>query len=221
MRAATYKDLCMDASDTTLIGEFWSRTLGLSFERRGDGVVRLGGRTDQQAVWVNPVPEPRTVKHRVHLDVHCASVDELAALGATVIDDTSFRWTVMADPEGGELCAFVREQVPEQRLYEVVVDSRDPREIAAWWGHLLEAEVQDDPGWSAVSGIPGAPFESLVFVPVPEPKSVKNRVHLDLTCPSVEALVVEGATVLRSQDDDIAWTVMADPEGNEFCAFVR
>ena len=64
-----------------------------------------------------PVPEPKTVKHRVHLDVHTDSVDTLLALGATVAPgyDNDDRWTVLLDPEGGELCAFVRDEVPAYR----------------------------------------------------------------------------------------------------------
>jgi hypothetical protein len=54
---------------------------------------------------------------------------------------------------------------------------------------------------------------------VPEPKAVKNRVHWDLVCDDVDALVAKGATLLRGPDDDIDWHVLADPEGNEFCVF--
>jgi hypothetical protein len=43
----------------------------------------------------------------VHLDVDVASVEELTRLGATVLDAAPFPWTVLADPEGGECCAFV------------------------------------------------------------------------------------------------------------------
>ena len=56
------------------------------------------------------------------------------------------------------------------------------------------------------------------IVPVPEPKIVKNRMHFDVvveTCPLLSA----GATVVRAQDDEIEWDVLADPEGNEFCVF--
>jgi glyoxalase superfamily protein len=56
-------------------------------------------------------------------------------------------------------------------------------------------------------------------VPVPEPKTVKNRIHLDVTTGSVDDLVAAGATVLRAKDDEIGWAVLADPDGNEFCAF--
>ena len=67
--------------------------------------------------------------------------------------------------------------------------------------------------------MPGAPFEVIVFGQVPEAKGAKNRIHLDLTTNDLDGLVAAGATVLRPQDDEIAWTVMADPDGNEFCAF--
>ena len=53
---------------------------------------------------------------------------------------------------------------------------------------------------------------------MPEPKTVKNRVHWDVICDDVDELVARGARVLRTPDDDIDWHVMADPDGNEFCA---
>jgi hypothetical protein len=67
--------------------------------------------------------------------------------------------------------------------------------------------------------VSGLPFEVWKFVPVPEPKTVKNRMHWDVVCPDVAELVVRGATVLRVPDDEINWHVLGDPEGNEFCAF--
>jgi predicted enzyme related to lactoylglutathione lyase len=79
--------------------------------------------------------------------------------------------------------------------------------------------VHDERGFSYVDQIPGAPFESLDFVPVPEPKTVKNRIHLDLLTDDVSALVAAGASVIRPRDEEIGWTVLADPDGNEFCAF--
>jgi hypothetical protein len=60
----------------------------------------------------------------------------------------------------------------------------------------------------------------LVFVPVPEPKTVKNRIHIDVTTPDVQLLVDAGARLLRAQDEEISWSVLADPDGNEFCAFI-
>ena len=229
MALATFKDLCLDAHDPTALGAFWGAVLGLDPQPCppvSNGDVRLLGPTPAHTIWVNRVPEPKTVKHRVHLDVNVGSVEELTRLGATVLDADSFPWTVLADPEGGEFCAFVREGEIAQRLYEVVIDTGDSAEaahrIASWWADLLGAHLVDDErGYSYVDRVPGAPYGSLDFVPVPEPKTVKNRIHLDVTTGSVDDLVAAGATVRRAKDDEIGWTVLADPDGNEFCAFVR
>ena len=60
-----------------------------------------------------------------------------------------------------------------------------------------------------------------MFVPETAPKSVKNRLHWDvyLDGETPEPLIDSGATLVRAPDDDITWWVLADPEGNEFCAF--
>jgi hypothetical protein len=216
-----YKDLCIDAVDPELLAPFWSAALGLSAEPR-DGSYVLTDAVPEHTVWLNRVPEAKSVKHRVHLDLHVGSVDELLKLGATVLD-TRQPWTVLADPEGGELCAFVRaaEALPRYRLYELGVDSADPRRIAGWWGEVLGLTPQPDAEegfWWLPSGA-GLPCE-LVFAPVPEPKTIKNRVHWDIWGER-EDLLARGAALLRPQDDEIGWYVLADPEGNEFCVFAR
>ena len=221
MALATYKDLCIDAVDAPRLGGFWAAVLGLQPTVLEDGDVRLTGRSPRDTVWVNTVPEPLTVKQRVHLDVRAESAIAVGRLGATVVDAQSFRWTVMRDPEGGELCVFGTRPGTEPGPYELVVDCSDPLAISAWWAEVLGAVRQDDPdgGFSWVEQVPGCPWEAIVFVPVPEPKTVENRIHLDATTGDVGALVAAGATVLRARDDEIDWRVLADPEGNEFCAF--
>ncbi|GAA1953355.1 VOC family protein [Nocardioides panacihumi] len=221
MALASFKDLVIDAADAPRAAAFWAAVLGLEAKTLDDGDLLLTGATAQHAIWVNEVPEPMTVKQRVHLDVQAGSVDDVLALGATPLDLDTFRWKVLRDPEGGELCVFEREVVPAYRLYEVVVDAREPERIATWWSDALGARVEHEAEWSAVVSIPGAPFEALVFQRVPEPKTVKNRIHWDVAVDDLELLTGDGASVLRAQDDEIAWTVMADPEGNEFCAFAR
>ena len=75
----------------------------------------------------------------------------------------------------------------------------------------------------AITGAAGFPWGYWVFNRVPEPKTVKNRVHwdVDLAGTDPSALVAAGATVLRPPDSEISWWIMADLEGNEFCAFAR
>jgi hypothetical protein len=225
---ARWQDLCLDItapSETNPDPAFWAEVLGLqhvSPERPGRP-GKLVGDHPSQTVWLNPVPEPRTVKNRVHLDVHAGSVEEVEALGARRLSSPGeFRWTVMADPEEQEFCVFVRDEVPSYRLYEIVVDSVHGLESARWWHEVLGGDLgrDDDGGW--LEHVPGVPFEALVFGEVPEPKTTKNRVHWDVEVDGeagLAALLAHGATVLRERDDEIAWHVLADPEGNEFCAF--
>jgi len=56
---------------------------------------------------------------------------------------------------------------------------------------------------------------------VPERKQVKNRIHWDVTVPDVGPLVAAGATLLREPDGAVSWALLADPDGNEFCAHVE
>jgi predicted enzyme related to lactoylglutathione lyase len=224
---ARYKDLCIDTGASERLGRFWSGALGLAFEsdeEPGSAGV-LTGPTSAHRIWMNDVPEPRTVKHRVHIDLFSANLDDLIALGASVlVPQTPDRhWTVLTDPEGGEFCAFLRDpaNLPEPRLKDLVIDCEDPRELGAWWAGVFDvpAEWDADQGYCWIDGIPGFPYESWDFVPVPEAKSAKNRIHWDVLVDSVDELVAAGATVLRAPTEDDRWTVLADPEGNEFCAF--
>lgn len=223
MALARFKDLVLDAQDPERLGQFWATSLGLGYVALDDGDAKLTGPTGQHTIWVNAVPEARTVKQRVHLDVHTELISDVEAIGATVLNHASGRpWVVMADPEGGEFCAFVRDRRYDYRLYEMNIDSVDPGKIAHWWADVFGVEAKDgDPNPERyLDDVPGMPFENMVFAPVPEPKAVKNRIHWDVETDDVDALLAAGARLLRPKGDDgIGWHVLADPEGNEFCAF--
>ena len=117
-------------------------------------------------------------------------------------------------------------------LLAVCIDCDDAWPLAHWWAETLGARVRDyteedlaklralgvdrieDDPYVAVDPIDGdGPV--FWFCEVPEAKRVKNRVHVDVVG-DVDELVARGAAVLDRRPD---WTVMADPEGNEFCAF--
>jgi len=217
---ATFKDLCIDATDAATLGGFWSAALGLELHQRASGGIVLRGTSEAHTLWVNQVPEPKTVKHRIHLDVYGSAAKDLQAIGATTIDDHSSPWVVMADPEGGEFCLFVRDSPPSYRLYELVIDCVDHEAMSSWWTSVLGGKRGSDArGFSYIEQIPNAPFDNISFGQVEEAKAGKNRVHLDLMVESVDALLAAGATLLRQRDHEINWDVLADPEGNEFCAF--
>jgi hypothetical protein len=103
------------------------------------------------------------------------------------------------------------------------VDCAHPYQLATFWSRVLDLPVHkdDEPGDEEVL-IEGA---GLLFIAVPEGKTVKNRVHFDLQPQDrtrdeeVERLLALGATLLddRRNPDGTGWAVLADPEGNEFC----
>ncbi|MFG1955018.1 VOC family protein [Micromonospora sp. NPDC048830] len=102
------------------------------------------------------------------------------------------------------------------------MDSADPVAQATWWAGVVGGRVEPtDEGAAALVGAGGFPWDRWVFDPVPERKRVKNRMHwdVDLAGPDPTRLIAAGATLLREPDADIRWWVLADPEGNEFCAF--
>ena len=104
---------------------------------------------------------------------------------------------------------------------QVVVDALDPDALAAWWREALGwvdiSEPGDEPELrSAPDSLPG-----LLFVRVPEPKTVKDRLHLDFRpddqAAEVARLEALGAVRVHVGQADASWVVLADPEGNEFC----
>ena len=227
MSLVTFKDLCVDAGDAAAQGEFWARTLGLRVEPLDDGdvVLRDPGpdAVRERTIWVNTVPEAKSVKHRVHPDVRARSLDEFPDQ-PRLSEPGRFHYTTLADPEAGEFCVFAVDEAPAYRLKDIVVDCADYRTVAVFWHGLLGGTLTQDDAmdYAYLDEGAGVPFESFDFVPVPEPKTVKNRWHWDVTLNdgvTVDDLVARGARVLRAPDDDIFWTVMADPEGNEFCVF--
>jgi hypothetical protein len=216
-----FKELGLDVTgDPAVLGRFWADVTGLEYVEVDDpdnpGDVR--GTEEGMGIALGRAPEPTTVKHRVHLDVHAGSVQDVLDLGATIAPgyEGTEKWTVLLDPEGGELCVFVREDVPAYRAFELVVDAVDPAGIAAWWGERFDVPVRNEgEPWHWLADVPGMSFESMVFQPVPEPKTVKNRLHWDVHG-DVAELLAAGATLLWELP---RWTTLADPEGNEFCVF--
>ncbi|WP_327024556.1 VOC family protein [Micromonospora sp. NBC_01739] len=103
----------------------------------------------------------------------------------------------------------------------LTIDARDPARLARWWAEVLGYQVvTEQPDEveirQAADRLPG-----IVFVPVTDAKENKNRLHLDLRPADreaeVERLVDMGARHVDVGQNGSDWTVLADPEGNEFC----
>jgi hypothetical protein len=226
----------MKARDDAALGGFWAAALGWGISSEEPGVTNLEPEgfayPDPTAVCLDLVvsPEPKTAKNRVHLDLATTSaahqaemVARLKELGATYADvgQGEVPWTVMADPEGNEFCvldSLYRETGP---IATVVVDCADPRAMARFWGDAMDWTLlkmtDDNAVLRSAKGV--GPY--LQFLRTPEVKTGWNRVHLDVRPypgddPEAEVarLRTLGATAIEL---DVAWTVLADPEGNEFC----
>ncbi|WP_343955320.1 VOC family protein [Nonomuraea longicatena] len=231
----------MNAKDDSVVGRFWAEALGWGLSSEGPGVTNVEPEgfvyPDPVAVCVDvlAVPEPKTGKNRVHLDLATTSaahqaelVARLKGLGATPADvgQGEVPWTVLADPEGNEFC--VLEPRPIYRdtgpIAVVVVDCVAPRAMAAFWDEAMDwtlHEVTDDHAvLRSAKGV--GPY--LEFLRTPGVKTVKNRIHLDLRpyagddqAAEVARLRALGATDVDLGQGDAPWTILADPEGNEFC----
>jgi catechol 2,3-dioxygenase-like lactoylglutathione lyase family enzyme len=108
------------------------------------------------------------------------------------------------------------------RIHNVTIDCRRPSQLVRFWAAALDYEVQHDEDRYGALIDPNGTGPRLLFQVVPEHKFVKNRVHLDVAVSDREAeigrLVQLGGTRLRDvEEDGEAWTVLGDPEGNEFC----
>ena len=137
---------------------------------------------------------------------------------------------------------------------QVVFDAADPPKLAAFWGEAIGYVEEDPPdgfdsweAWAVANDLPREDWDNyasrvdpdgagprLFFQRVPEPKTAKNRVHLDLdvsggrgtpiedrrrrVADAVERAVAAGATRVKAYDEaGQHWVVLQDPEGNEFC----
>jgi hypothetical protein len=234
--------LVMDAADPVRLGRFWAAVLGWEVVGEEPDEVEISpiGYSYPDPVALPLVfirmPEPKTVKNRVHLDLattsaahQAAEVDRLLRLGAVRADigQGDVPWQVLADPEGNEFC--VLEPRPVYRdtgpVAAVVCDCADPAAVGAFWA-LATGWI---PGDSTEHGVsfrsPRGVGPYLELIPDGGAKLVKNRMHLDVApyrgddhAAAVKALLEAGAVPADvGQGDDVSWTVLADPEGSEFC----
>jgi len=119
------------------------------------------------------------------------------------------------------------------KFTELAIDCADPSGLARFWCLVLDYEVQDEGDGIVIIGSPTVPEGKnrlgpippmLTFARVPEGKTVKNRLHMDVNPTDtdqdeeVRRLLALGARHADvGQGDDASWVVLADPEGNEFC----
>jgi hypothetical protein len=122
--------------------------------------------------------------------------------------------------ESRSSCAVTEDDVMQGRVFEVAIDANDPARVRPFWTAALDyvEHVTDDGAVDLVD--PAGRGATIWFQRVPESKSVKNRLHLDIKASPaqrvalIERLTAVGGVVISSYP---RFTVLADPEGNEVC----
>jgi hypothetical protein len=112
-------------------------------------------------------------------------------------------------------------------LTEIVIDCNDVDVMARFWSAVLGWDIkeEDEDRWMSATGDESSLM--LVFVPVPEAKAVKDRIHLDVSpqdgdqAEEVERILALGARRVDIGQGEVSWVVLADPEDNEFCVLRR
>ena len=109
-------------------------------------------------------------------------------------------------------------------LHHIVIDARDLPALARFWAQVLDWRILSEREREIVIGVDVNASVGICFMPVTDKKTVKNRVHLDLAPDTDEQdAEIERILALGARRADIgqtgteSWTVLADPEGNEFC----
>jgi hypothetical protein len=196
--SAILSPLLVDAEDPPRLQDFWAAALGVTEQQRW-----LTFRAEDR---------PKTVKNRLHLDVHSSDYRRLVALGARVLAHLP-EWTVLADFEGNEFCAFPAPEAADEpiaRVFAVCTDSARPEELAAWWAPLVGAHLGSGPDGTPrwLSGAAGWDGVIWKFVRVADTRVVPNRWRPTVTA-DPDVFSAAGA----QPTDPGHWI---DPHGNEF-----
>jgi predicted enzyme related to lactoylglutathione lyase len=221
-----------DANDHIALAKFWSGALGWPFDMTATYTYVRGDDDRFPRLEFVPSEEPKTVKNRLHIDLstrseeeYAATIDRLLGLGATYADigQGDIPWTVLADPEGNEVCVLRPDPVfaHTTRIACFCLDADDVRTMAIFWSGATGYPISRCDSVAILDPGDGPP---LTMGPKVAPKPGKNRLHFDVT-PSrggdqgaeVDRLIALGARRVDIGQGDVPWVVMADPEGNEFC----
>ncbi|MET9590377.1 VOC family protein [Streptomyces sp. NPDC006516] len=107
------------------------------------------------------------------------------------------------------------------RMYQLTVDTHDLPSLARFWCAVLDWKVLFEDEEEIVIGADASALPGMCFVPVPDAKTVKTRLHIDLAPDDqdaeVERILGLGARRVDIGQGETTWVVLADPEGNEFC----
>ena len=227
--------LCFDANDPLALARFWAETLRWEIHGETHDEIELVPTDDTKfRILFLPVAEAKVGKSPIHLDLTTTSTDDQAEMVARLIELGAHHvdlgqgpnepHVVLADPEGNEFCviepgnSFVDDS---GRLGSITCDGS--REVGYFWSEALGWPLVWDQDEETAIRAPDGTGPFITWGPPVPSKTRKNRLHLDIAPEhdeqraEVDRLVSLGATRIDIGQGDVDWTVMADPDGNEFC----
>ncbi len=228
--------LCFDSNDPRRLAQFWSGVLGWAMaDDHHDGIALLPDDDTAFRLRFLPTQEQKTGPNRMHFDLTSTSLEDQEQtvatslrLGARHIDvgqRPEEGHVVLADPEGNEFCVIEPgNQFMADCGFIGALACDGSQDVGYFWSEALGWPlVWDQDQETAIRSPHGGPKITWGGPPL-MPKSGKNRLHFDLAPASdgdqraeVDRLVSLGATRTDIGQGEVSWTVMADPDGNEFC----
>jgi predicted enzyme related to lactoylglutathione lyase len=227
--------VAFDADNAPALARFWAAALEWSCTEEDGYWSVTGGDGTVQRLDFATVPNQKRSANWMHFDLSSrsladqhATVERLLELGARHIDigqGPDATHVVLADPEGNEFCVLA----PGNNFVDYggllgSLTCDGSRTVGYFWSRVLGWPlVWDQDEETAIRSPEGGQFITFGGEP-PRPDKTKNRVHMDLAPPrdgdqaaEVERLLELGATHADIGQGDVPWTVMTDPDGNEFC----
>src|SRR5215469_6010999 len=233
--------MVIDAAEPARLARFWAAALGWEMTAEEPEVANVlppgysyPDPVAQPLVLLS-VPEPKSAKNRVHLNLatespahQAAEIGRLLSMGAVLADvgQGEVPWQVLADPEGNEFCVLDPRPVYRDTgpVAAVIVDCADPQGLTPFWAAAAGFTARGWDGQLSQLRSPSDEGPYLELLHNPREKLVKNRMHLDVApyagddhAAEVTRLRHAGATDADVGQGEVSWVVLADPEGNEFC----
>jgi hypothetical protein len=227
-------NLAFDANDPARLAGFWATSLGWEIS---DGTVDeirvLSTDATPFSLVFRPVPEPKTAKNPVHLDLVGESVDHqreivdrYVELGADRVDigqGPEADHVVLVDPEGNEFCIVLRGEFLADTGFigAVVFEPANPA-TGHFWGQAIGWPVVFEEDGDVAICAPDGTGPFITFGPPELAKRGESRLHLEVApdadddrATEADQLIALGATKI-DVGGDVPWLVLADPDGNAF-----
>jgi predicted enzyme related to lactoylglutathione lyase len=231
--------LTWDSQDPARLAAFWTDALDWRIAQLGSERLTVTPTDPTDFTFTFAASsEEKVGANRIHLDLSSHSIDDqhetaarLISIGASEVNigqEPDAPHIVLADPDGNEFCVLEpgnKFVTYSSRVGSLTCDGT--RAVGCFWSQALGSPLVWDHNQETAIRLPDGARQFVTWGGPPVAwKRGKNRLHLDLAPPpggaqeaAVESLLSLGASLIDTGQRDVDWTVMADPDGNEFCVY--